>query len=69
VVGDSENYHFEYSLDGNNFINLGKLNTRYISTEVAGGFTGVMIGMHCTKNSPKSQVSADFSYFDYIPKK
>ncbi len=69
VVGDSENYHFAYSTDGKNFKDLGKLNTRYISTEVAGGFTGVMIGMHCTKTSPKSQVSADFSYFDYSPKK
>jgi len=68
ITGDSENYHFFYSTDnGKNFIELGSLSTRYVSTECSGGFTGIMLGMHCCKASKNSNVNADFSYFDYKP--
>lgn len=68
VTGNSEHYQFSFSTDqGKSFIDLGKLNTRYISTESAGGFTGVMIGMHCCKKEKASTAAASFKYFDYKP--
>ncbi len=67
VKGSREVYTFEYSEDGKNFHEIGKMNTRYISTETAGGFTGIMLGLYASSDS-KSGISgayADFEYFDY----
>ncbi|MFP3590366.1 glycoside hydrolase family 43 protein [Chryseobacterium sp. SIMBA_038] len=49
VVAQSGDYQFNYSLDGNNFINLGgKVSGDILSTDVAGGFTGSLIGLYST---------------------
>jgi alpha-N-arabinofuranosidase len=41
--------------------------TRYLSTEVAGGFTGVYFGMYATSNGFARTGPADFDWFDYHP--
>jgi len=49
VVAQGDDYQFNYSLDGNNFINLGgKVSGDILSTDVAGGFTGSLIGLYST---------------------
>ena len=65
VAGDKDLYSFFYSTDGKNFTPLGKADTRYLSTETAGGFTGVMLGMFAVSASASSKACADFTYFDY----
>jgi alpha-N-arabinofuranosidase len=55
--GDSEQYN-----------ELGKLDTRYLSTEVAGGFTGVMIGLYTSSNGKAGKAKAYFDWFDYSVK-
>ncbi len=65
VKGNNEVYSFEYATDGKNFRKLGKINTRYISTETAGGFTGIMLGMYAVAGSGASKAYAEFAYFDY----
>ena len=65
VKGNNELYSFEYATDGKNFKSLGKMNTQYISTETAGGFTGIMLGMYATSANDASKAYADFEYFDY----
>ena len=47
------------------FKELGRMNTRYISTETAGGFTGIMLGLYAVSGSQTSKAYADFEYFDY----
>ena len=47
---------------------LGKQDTRYLSTEVAGGFTGVMIGLYASSNGEPSNAKAYFDWFDYKTK-
>lgn len=47
---------------------LGSLDTRYLSTEVAGGFTGVMIGLYASSNGKPSKAKAYFDWFDYVVK-
>ena len=42
------------------------MNTCYISTETAGGFTGIMLGLYAAANDDASEASADFEYFDYL---
>ena len=65
VKGSNEIYLFEYATDGKTFKELGRMNTRYISTETAGGFTGIMLGLYTTSSSDTSKAYADFEYFDY----
>ena len=65
VKGDNDFYTFTYATDGKNFQELGKMNTRYISTETAGGFTGIILGMYAVAGTPASKAQAGFDYFDY----
>lgn len=60
-------YEFEYSLDGKTYKYLGKVDARFISTETAGGFTGVMIGLFAQSKSETSPLYADFDWFTYKP--
>lgn len=47
ISGDAETYTFAYSTDsGESYALLGQLDTRYLSTETAGGFTGVILGLY-----------------------
>jgi len=41
------------------------LDTRYLSTEVAGGFTGVMIGLYASSNGQTTKAKVFFDWFDY----
>jgi xylan 1,4-beta-xylosidase len=41
-------YKFSYSTDGSTFTEIGKLDARLLSSEVAGGFTGVYLGLVVT---------------------
>lgn len=43
-------YYFEVEKEGNS-VKLGRLETRFISTEVASGFTGVLIGLFAEKGA------------------
>lgn len=61
VEGLPESYSFSYSSDGSDFLPLGKMDTRYLSSETAGGFTGVVIGMYCTGGKG---AEAEFHSFD-----
>lgn len=44
---------------------LGKMDTRYLSKEVADDFTGAMIGLYATSNGQPTQAKAYFDWFDY----
>lgn len=62
--GTEKFYTLSYATEKGDFKELGKMDTRYLSTETAGGFTGVILGLFAT--SPQGGVStAEFSYFDY----
>ena len=66
ISSDGEMYHFAYSFDGKKFYDLGSMNCSLMSTEVAGGFTGVVLGMFA-EGKEKSGY-ADFGYFHYNEK-
>lgn len=55
ISAKGDNYTFNFSTDGNQFQNLGgELSGDILSTNVAGGFTGNLIGLHATsKNDAK----------------
>lgn len=64
VRSNGEMYYFDYSLDGKNFQELCAVNCSLMSTEVAGGFTGVTLGMFAEGKAGY----ADFGYFHYDEK-
>lgn len=52
VIGEKDEHHFNYSLDGKNFKNLGSpVSGDILSTDVAGGFTGSLIGLYSTSSN------------------
>ncbi len=46
---------------------IGRHETRYLATEVAGGYTGVMLGLFASGRGAESAVRAAFDWFDYEP--
>lgn len=53
VVANGDNYSFNYATDGTTYQNLGGVvSGDILSTNVAGGFTGAMIGLYTTLASP-----------------
>jgi xylan 1,4-beta-xylosidase len=52
VIADNDNYQFNYSTDGTTFRNLGgTVSGDILSTNVAGGFTGNLIGLYATSGN------------------
>ncbi len=64
VEGEEYLYRFSWSSDGVNFHPVGQMNTKYISTEGTGGFTGIILGLF-SAGTPGS--AADFYGFSYRP--
>lgn len=49
IRADGDDYRFNYSIDGGEFINIGgTVSGDILSTNVAGGFTGCLIGLYAT---------------------
>lgn len=69
VKGEPLNYTFSFKEDGGSEeIMLGTVETKFLSSEVAGGFTGVYLGLYSTGNGKKASSNAVFDWFDYVGK-
>ena len=67
VDADQDTYRFRYGTTADDLRLLGEGETRYLSTEVAGGFTGVYFAMYASGNGSPCSGPADFDWFDYRP--
>jgi xylan 1,4-beta-xylosidase len=65
IDADREEYVFSYGHCEEALQPLGEGETRYLSTEVAGGFTGAYLAMYASGNGVPCQRPADFDWFDY----
>jgi len=70
VEASAEQYAFSYGVAASGrppmaTIPLGKASVRYLSSEVAGGFTGVYLGLYATGNGRPAAAPAHFAWFDY----
>lgn len=68
VRADRQNYTFSFAVNSAEPLTLATAETRYLSTEVAGGFTGVYLAMYATGSGQPGQTPAFFDWFDYIAK-
>ncbi|WP_459112822.1 beta-xylosidase family glycoside hydrolase, partial [Streptomyces sp. OR43] len=60
-IGGPDTLHLGYETAGGDFEVLAALDGRYLTTEVAGGFTGRVVGMYATRGS------AAFDWFGLRP--
>lgn len=58
-------YTFSYRQANGSFEDVAKAEGKYLSSETAGGFTGVYLGMFATGNGQTSSTHADFDWFEY----
>jgi len=66
IRSDAINYNFYY-IDNGKEIHLGSGQTRYLSSEVAGGFTGVILGLY-SQNGKEFNEFSDFECNYTLPK-
>jgi alpha-N-arabinofuranosidase len=67
IRADRDWYRFFFKSQDGQPVPLAEGETRYLSTEVAGGFTGVYIGMYATGNGQPSSKPAFWDWFEYRP--
>ena len=65
IESNRDKYYFSYALADGEFKALAEGETRNLSSEVAGGFTGVYFGMYAAGGGRKSTAPAFFDWFDY----
>lgn len=65
VNATREQYEFGFSDGGGVPFWFGRGETSLLSTEVAGGFTGVLFALYATGNGKRSESPAHFDWFDY----
>lgn len=62
----SANYYTFFFRQGTGaFEEVSQAEAKYLSTETAGGFTGVYLGLFATGNALSSTTNADFDWFEY----
>ena len=64
IASDKDFYYMLASEDGTNFIELAKMEYRFLSTETIGGFTGVMLGLF-TECREETKGYVDIDWFEY----
>jgi alpha-N-arabinofuranosidase len=69
IEAERDKYVFSYGPSTSDLRPLGEGETRYLSTEVAGGFTGVYFAMYATGNGAPCAQAADFDWFEYSERK
>ena len=58
IEAEEYGYHF-YAISEGTKANLGYADSKYLSSEVAGGFTGVMLGLYAIDKSGRETVFTD----------
>ena len=67
VEAFADRYEFSFSMPGGATRAMGSAPTRALSSEKAGGFTGVFVGMFASGAAVTPMPPADFAWFDYEP--
>ena len=65
ITSDKDFYYLQASSDGKNFVELAKMEYRFLSTETIGGFTGVMLGLFAQCDNETGGY-ADVDWFEYL---
>jgi len=66
IRSDGVHYWFDYSEDGKLYKTLTSIDSSLLSSEVAGGFTGAVIGLYAVENNTSEAYGRSFVLFDYF---
>ena len=66
ITSDKDFYYLQASSDGKDFVELAKMEYRFLSTETIGGFTGVMLGLFAQCGNETGAGYADVDWFEYL---
>ncbi|WP_297085930.1 glycoside hydrolase family 43 protein [uncultured Draconibacterium sp.] len=66
IKGETSTYAFLYAQGDNDYREIEKVDSRYLSTETVGGFTGVYFGLYATGNGKVATAKADYDWVEYI---
>jgi alpha-N-arabinofuranosidase len=66
ITFDGADYGFHYAEENGNWQVLQeKVDGKFLSTEVAGGFVGTLLAMYATSSGSDSENTASFEWFRY----
>lgn len=66
ISSNGDSYAFDYSIDSKNWTSLkNKVDGKFLSTKVAGGFIGCLYGMYATSSGDATTNSASFQFLKY----
>jgi xylan 1,4-beta-xylosidase len=68
VVASPLEYTLSFTAEGGEPKELDRAITRFLSSEVAGGFVGTYVGLYATGNGEPATTPAAFDWFDYEPR-
>lgn len=66
IEGEKSTFSFSYSQGDDEFENIEFVNSRYLSSETVGGYTGVYVGLYSTGNGKNCKAFADYDWFEYV---
>ena len=66
IKGENDYYILCYSTYGKDYKELTKMDTKFLSSETVGGFTGIVLGLYASGINDQSNGYGQFRYFDYI---
>jgi xylan 1,4-beta-xylosidase len=66
IKGERSSYSFLYSQANEPAKEIIKVDSKYLSSETVGGFTGVYVGLYATGNGKASTTGADYGWFEYV---
>lgn len=69
VDAEPTEYSFSWGTSKKRLRGLGTAPTRFLSTEVAGGFVGTYAGLFATGHGRPAETAAYFDWFDYEPRR
>jgi alpha-N-arabinofuranosidase len=59
-------FSFSYAQGDEAFKDIEKVNSKFLSSETAGGFTGLYVGLYATGNGKPSRATADYDWFELL---
>ena len=65
VTGDRLSYDFAASTNGTSWTSIGSIPRAWFSTEAAGGFVGVHLGLHAGVRAAEASTTVRFGWFEY----
>jgi len=65
IRGEKSTFTFSYSQGNAEYSDIETVDSRFLSSETVGGFTGVYVGFYATGNGTPSTETATFDWFEY----